>query len=89
MSADTYERLDEHEIGSVRAYRRQLWAERAQRDPNGARDQIVRAIRLHADPWTDDIPLQTVASVALRGKKIGDLNHAQRYALISILEDAA
>ena len=85
----TYERLDAAEVESVRAHRRQLWTERAHRDKDGARAQVVDAIRQHSDPWVDGINLVTLVSVALRDKTIGDLSTSGRYALITLLGDAA
>ena len=86
MTTDTYERLDTHEIDAVRAYRRRLWTERAERDPNGARDQLVAALRTHVDAWPDDLHLSVIAGHTMRGITVGNLTATQRYALVSLLE---
>lgn len=85
----TYERLDDIEGDRVRAYRRSLWCERAHRDPDGARQQITNALRVHSDPWVDGVKLVTIASVAFRDTTVGDLNTEQRYALIALLADGS
>ena len=73
MTTDTYERLEVHEIDAVRAYRRTLWAERAERDPDGARDQLLSALRTHVDAWPDALHISTITGHTMRGTTIGDL----------------
>jgi hypothetical protein len=86
MTTDTYERLDAHEIDAVRAYRRRLWSERAERDQDGAREQLVASLRTHLDAWPDAIHIAVIVAHTMRGVRVGDLNTTQRYALISLLE---
>lgn len=88
MTSTTYERLDHHEVDQVRSYRRSLWTERALRDPQGARAQVVDALAKHSDPWVDGVHLTTLADVAFTGTTVGDLTTDQRYALIALLRGA-
>ena len=85
---DTYERLDDVEVENVRAYRRNLWVERAVSDAHGAREQVVAALRTHADRWADGLQLVTLANICLKGRRVGDLSAAQRYALVTLISDA-
>lgn len=86
-TTDEYERLDEHEVEAVRAYRRRLWTELGTRDPEAARGQITNALSHHADAWVDGIHLASIASVAFHATTVGDLTTNGKYALIALLKD--
>lgn len=85
--SDTYERLDDVEVENVRAYRRSLWIERAVNDAAGAREQVVDALRTHADRWADGLAIATIANICLKGRKVGDLSASQRYALVTLITE--
>lgn len=90
MTTTTYERLDEHEVESVRALRRQMWRTRAEDDPMIAGKEARKAIGSFVDEWADGLYVDEVVAACLVGVQVGHLPHEKRYALITLIaEDAA